>query len=151
MELVHDSSISVGVSGHALPAIEPILKSDGRVKKTVWRLARNYQFEHPVTGEQVVIEAGFEFDGATIPPLFWTPLRLHPFSPRVVASALEHDKGYHEQWNRKATDKQFHENLKLNGVDDTRAYLMYLAVRMFGWVFYLSDDSWIKKLLLKVI
>ncbi len=127
----------------------PVIEG-GQVQKSVWQLACAYYLNHPEHRIVKVIELGFVFDGASIPALFWWLLRLHPFSPRVINAALEHDYGYRYGWNRLATDKMFYLNLRKHGINKIRAWVMYAGVRAVGWVFYLPERHWLKALALKV-
>lgn len=128
----------------SLPLIVPAL-IDGKVEKKIWKTAKEHYFNSPETGFSVTIAKGFKFDGATIPSPFWAMLNLHPFSPRIITAALEHDFCYFKRYNRKQSDKLFYRNLRKYGINKFRAYLMYRAVRLAGWVFYLPNNHWLKR------
>lgn len=127
-----------------LPIIKPVINGN-KIKKSVWQTANDHSFNSPLDGALKIIGPGFSFDGATIPALFWFPLRLHPFSPRIITAALEHDYCYYLKLDRKKSDKLFYRNLRKHGINKVRAWVMYRAVRLAGWVFYLSDSNWFKK------
>ena len=94
---------------------------------------------YDVFGRSVVIPRGFEFDGASIPPLLW-PVIGSPFDPRFVRAALIHDWLYSSHLiDRKTADRAFQAVLIADGVTDWRAGLMYSAVRAGGLVAW--DDS----------
>ena len=85
-------------------------------------------------GERYTIPAGFIFDGASIPRLFWTSTGT-PFEPEHLTAGGIHDFFY---WNaavsRKKADKFFHELLLKHGESRYTSRKMYLAVRSpAGW------------------
>lgn len=85
-----------------------------------------------------IIPKGFETDYASVPRLFWRtfPPHLWPY-----ASCL-HDWLYaSEQFERAECDLIFHEALIECGASKTRAWLMYQAVRRFGWITWLRHDK----------
>ena len=131
-----------------LAAVRPIV-IDGKPQKKFWATAALHRCLDPETQQIKTIPSGFMFDGATIPAIFWWPLRLHPFSPRIVTAALEHDFNYYTRRDRKASDQLFYTTLKKHGIDKLRAWLMYAAVRSAGWIFYLPDGHWLKNLITK--
>ena len=78
------------------------------------------------------IPKDFEFDGASIPPIFWAAF-YSPYHPKVVTAGLAHDYLYATHLvGRKAADQIFEHLLKLSGVPNGRRRAMYLAVRAFG-------------------
>lgn len=133
-----------------LPVIKPVMKKNKVVKK-IWQTAGDHCFNSPVDGAIKFIPTGFKFDGATIPALFWWPLRLHPFSPRIITAALEHDFCYYLKLDRKKSDKLFYRNLRKYGINKVRAWVMYRAVRLAGWVFYLPNNHWFKKSVIQAL
>lgn len=95
--------------------------------------------EYDVFGRKVLIPAGFEFDGASIPPAFW-PIIGSPFDPRFVRAALIHDWLYSSHLiDRGTVDRAFRAVLLADGVSHWRAQAMYSAVRAGGLVAW--DDS----------
>ncbi len=90
--------------------------------KAKYKLTRDYNFA----------EAGFEFDGASIPYVAqW--LTYSPFHPRVMRAAVVHDWHYREhEINRLNADMLFHSDLRRAGCKPWKARLMYWAVRLFG-------------------
>lgn len=80
----------------------------------------------------IVIPAGFETDGASIPPIMW-PIMGHPYSGSLVKATTLHDW---EIVTRHAPSpvvhRRFYDALRSLGVGRVRATLLYLAVRLFG-------------------
>ncbi len=95
-------------------------------------LAEHYDVE--AHGFVFTIAKGYQFDGASIPPVFWIAF-YSPYDPKVIKAALVHDFLYdtHEV-SRKEADQVFKSFLEEKGVPRPRAFLMWLAVRMFGWI-----------------
>ena len=93
-------------------------------------LAHDYTFI--VRGNAITVPQGFEFDGASIPPFFWTSFHS-PFHPKVVRAALVHDRLYvtHEV-DKKEADLIFLELLEQDGVTRWRRKNMWRAVHLFG-------------------
>jgi hypothetical protein len=94
---------------------------------------------YDVFGRQVLVPAGFEFDGASIPPILW-PIIGNPFDPKFCRAALLHDWLYSSHLiDRRAADKAFLAALIEDGVNEWRAQAMYSAVRAGGLTSW--DDS----------
>lgn len=78
------------------------------------------------------IKAGFRFDGASIPRLFWSTT-YHPFHHRVIIAALVHDALYaSEIFERSEADNVFRLILEKWGVPWWDRNKMWVAVRTFG-------------------
>ena len=114
----------------------------------VWRLEEPLRYEIGALGSGLVIEvpAGFETDGASIPP----PLRgLLPAWGRYSRAAIIHDylcQCFYEAGSviiekpnssltmslptRRAVDSVFHEAMLVAGVNRILAWLMWAAVRL---------------------
>lgn len=86
------------------------------------------------------IPAGYEFDGASIPPMFWD-LIGEPDDEKFLIAALIHDFLYEKRWNRKLSDATFRHFLESEGVWGFKATLMWAAVRIGGFAFYAGDTS----------
>lgn len=83
-------------------------------------------------GESIVVPAGFETDLASIPQVFQN---LIPINGRHRAPAILHDYLYSiKDRTRKACDDLFLEAMKSVGVRWSQRWVMYLAVRVGGWV-----------------
>lgn len=82
------------------------------------------------------IEAGFETDFASVPRIFWT--FISPTDEFIRIPALIHDYLYRNKiYSRMEDDAIFLE--KMLSFDKTvvfKSYIVYLAVRCFGWINY---------------
>ena len=86
------------------------------------------------------VAAGFKTDGASIPWLFWWFMG-GGFRPQFMSAAVMHDWLYSRESSypgltQKLADDVFYGLLKRDNVHWIRAWLMWFAVRCFGWVFY---------------
>jgi hypothetical protein len=81
--------------------------------------------------EAFCVPKGFLFNGANIPSICWTILRLHPWHPRLLRAALLHDYLYSKGRKVKA-DKAFKSMLKADGCNKFQYMACYWAVRLFG-------------------
>lgn len=82
------------------------------------------------------VPVGFEFDGASVPPVFW-PLVSHPMAPSSLRAACLHDFLYRTQpVPRAMADAAFYAGLREDGCAWLRAWLMWVAVRVFGGFSY---------------
>jgi hypothetical protein len=82
----------------------------------------------------LAIEPGFEWDGASIPRVFWITIGS-PFNPCFTVAGLVHDYLYKTQpIERSRADKVFHNILKKSGVGLINSTRMYLAVRVGGFI-----------------
>lgn len=76
---------------------------------------------------------GFVTDGASIPAALW-PLMGSPFTGRYRLPAVLHDCAYSTVGLTRAdADRMFYEAMREAGVGAVMAWLMYAAVRLFGW------------------
>lgn len=108
-----------------------------------WRLIENWTIELP-DGSFIRIPAGFIFDGASIPRIFWAV--LSPTGLLLVPSLL-HDYGYAYDrlplcgggWYQPGAGRAFWDRLlwlmavKLNGFYFIES-VVWLVVRAFGWL-----------------
>jgi hypothetical protein len=115
-----------------------------------WRLLEDFSwFEADLAnGEGVMIDvpAGFVTDFASIPRIFWN---IAP--PSYYAKpAILHDWLYYNGAvgdlvvTRAQADKTFRDALKETGVNGTRRWIMWSAVRTFGgraWNVYRDNDA----------
>lgn len=125
------------------PDITPIKGQNGRPR---YRLNEDYAFSFK--GQIFIIKKGFEYDGASVPRFLWSLTGIRPDGLHRAA-ALIHDflydkarkgqgaalslRGQLIYFSRKEADRQFYEDLVKTGVKNSRAKLMYRAVRLFGW------------------
>ena len=76
--------------------------------------------------------AGLVSDGASIPKIFWSII-TSPFHPKIVRGAFIHDYLFRVHIvPRKVADQKLNSVIKSDGMDRTKAYLIYRAVRDFG-------------------
>lgn len=115
---------------------------------------RNVVHHRPVhfmlDGKLFRIPIGSESDGLSDPCIFWPVLA--PFGKRHWLSANAHDAGYRRtlevqengQW-RKVTHREYWDDrmiLKLlisQGTSKVMAYIIYYALRAFGWKAFRDD------------
>lgn len=83
-------------------------------------------------GFYISVLPGFDYDGASIPKALWS-LIGPPMGELYSAAACLHDALYASKlFDRKTSDKLFHQAMIASGVSQTLAKQMYLAVRAFG-------------------
>ena len=82
------------------------------------------------------IPKGFRWDGASIPVIFISILMLKPFDPRIREASLLHDYMYVYGLGRGLADKYFRQLTQENGLDPVRAWVMWAALRIGGWLPY---------------
>lgn len=122
----------------AMPQVTPA------AKKGVWRLLEPYHVEVEASGEvfSFWIQAGFEFDGASIPRLLWR-LCGHPMEAPRIAAALVHDWLYRAQLtDRHMADEVFNRICKAVGMGAWRTGPEYYALRAFGWAAWNNNHYW---------
>jgi len=109
---------------------------------------REWKLVEPITiciedGRCWTIPKGFRTDFASVPKIFWNI--LPPFG-RYGKAALLHDYFYRTQIiPRKEADKIFLEAMLMMGVPAWKAYIMYWAVRLFGWKAWLENKKKLKE------
>jgi len=87
--------------------------------------------------DRVTVPAGFVTDFASSPPAVWS---LIPPWGKYGKAAVVHDYLYQTKArSRKEADDIFREAMVVLQVDSVRVFLMYWAVRLFGWL------AWPKK------
>ena len=89
-----------------------------------------------VLGVRYTIPKGFEWDGASIPGIFWSLLFVTPFHHTVRRAGLVHDYLYTQDVYRPLADVVFLKLMKEDGCNWVQRCVMYLAVRCFGWLFF---------------
>ena len=103
-----------------------------------WLLFSHLQYWTLVKGKPELIEvpAGFRTDLASIPRLVRSFI---PQNGRHRRAAVVHDYLYRyagrqdHHWTRKQADDVFREAMEVDGVPGYRRFLMYSAVRSWGW------------------
>ena len=95
---------------------------------------RNRKFE-------ITVYKDFDFDGASIPRIFWT-LIGSPTTGKYTKAACLHDAFYASRvFSRKQSDDLFLEAMKADGVGMIKRNLIYSAVRLGGWKAYNDADN----------
>jgi len=103
------------------------------------RLTKEYNVQ--VAGIRFTIPSGFEWDGASIPSIFWSVLFVTPFHHTVRRAGLLHDWLYHTSENRVLADSLFLILMRIDGANWAQRTIMYLAVRCFGWIFHKDKND----------
>ena len=119
------------------PAVRPLKGSD-------YELAQDFCFRATVdrVWDVVVhVKPGFKTDGASIPRLLWRVFGS-PYDPDIFPSAIGHDALYRgEIVPRKDADAAFLALMVEGGVKFDRAWLVFLGVRLFGWITWLGHTE----------
>lgn len=87
----------------------------------------------------IVVPKGFVFDFASVPRFFWRVLPPVGHGKRGAygAASCLHDWLYRSgAVSRKDADLLFRESMGVLGVSSWRKWLMWSAVRLFGWAAY---------------
>ena len=82
----------------------------------------------------IVIPAGFESDGASVPRIFWR-LIFPPTDTRAIRAAVFHDYIYRcqpEGWTRPDADSAFRRLLIEDGMERLRSWAAWIGVRIGG-------------------
>lgn len=80
------------------------------------------------------VPAGFVTDGASVPRFLWW--WMSPSDPKLFKAAIKHDYDYCYGVDRREADKRFLHSLLSDGY--VFAWPAWLAVRLFGWIYYPS-------------
>ena len=98
-------------------------------------------FTFEINDYKYCISKGFWTDSASIPRAVWT-LIGSPFTGRYVIPALIHDVLYgSHHFPRKKCDRIFYEAMRKCHVPRIKAWLIYINVRMWGWIAYKSKTK----------
>ena len=107
------------------------------LEMTRWRLMWDVIIQLE-SGRRFIIPAGFVTDFASVPRCFWFIL---PPMGRYGKAALLHDWLYYTKYlPRSEADRVFLEVMLMMGVRSWKAYVMYSAVRLFGWIKWKSSN-----------
>lgn len=91
-----------------------------------------YDVGHSGSGDRITVPAGFVTDFASVPRIMWAWI---PPMGKWSGAAIVHDYGYVVQDRPRAEyDAIFLEAMGVLGVPWIRRHLMYLAVRIGGWL-----------------
>lgn len=111
--------------------------SDGKT----WIIMRPFGYEvgSEESGDSVEVPVGFQTDFASIPRLFWAIL---PKWGRYGNGAVIHDWLYWEQTReRREADSIFLESMEVLKVGAPVRYVIYWAVRAFGWLAWYRNQA----------
>ena len=114
------------------PIVRPLAGTD-------YVLTEDYYFPATVGEWNVVVHVmpGFRTDGASIPRLLWHVFGS-PYNPDIFPAAIAHDALYRgEIVPRRDADAAFLAMMSANGVPTARRMLVWLGVRLFGWIAWL--------------
>jgi hypothetical protein len=79
----------------------------------------------------ITVPAGFVTDLASIPRIFWN---IMPPDGEYAKASIIHDYMYSKHlFHRKHCDEILYEAMGVLGVQTWKKYIIYSAVRMFGW------------------
>lgn len=96
----------------------------------MWRLMDDYCVD--LHGWALIINRGFEFDGASIPRICWRMVG-HPMQLPMLAAAITHDALYaSEIVAREIADRIFRDLMQELGIGWAKRNAVYFAVRSFG-------------------
>jgi len=115
------------------PAVRPIGGVD-------YELAQHFYFNATVGGMWDVVvhvSPGFRTDGASIPRFLWRVFGS-PYDPDIFAAAIAHDALYRgEVVPRNDADEALLRMMAESGVSKRKRRLVWLGVRLFGWLTWL--------------
>lgn len=108
-------------------------------KSWILHLPLFYEVKELGSGDHISVPKGFVTDLASTPRIIWAfipPFGLH------AAAAVLHDYGYGvKDRSRSEYDRIFREAMLVLGVRKSKAYVMWLAVRLFGWAAWFSKKN----------
>ena len=107
-----------------------------RITVSVDLKTNNFVIEEDVEVFGFAIKKGYQFNGHSVPKAL-TPFTGGRYCPRYILAALVHDYTYHTGVDRKEADNCYLKNLRRCEVSTNLSYVMYSAVRLFGWIKYL--------------
>lgn len=98
-----------------------------------WKVLSPILYESSIYSPIIVVPAGFITDLSSVPRL---PFIFLLFGDSLKAAAVIHDYLYSiAKVPREICDKIFLEAAKVSTKSPVKAYCMYAAVRVFGWLF----------------
>ncbi len=122
-------------------AVFPVKPAVRPLKGTDYVLEDNYYFPARVGGWDTTVHVmpGFKTDGASIPRLLWRVLGS-PYDPDIFAAAIAHDAMYRGRIvPRSDADTAFLALMAESGVKKHKRRLVWIGVRLFGWITYLRQ------------
>lgn len=106
--------------------------------RATWRLTAPLIYQSERYAQVIEVPAGYETDFASVPRL---PLSWLLTGDTVHSAAVVHDYLYHLGMSRRSIcDAIFREAMRATGVPAWRAWLMWMAVRLWGWMFWASAN-----------
>ena len=103
------------------------------VGKNLWGVKESFEYHvgtYP-SKEIIKVPIGFRTDFASIPRIFW--FIISPIDKHGKAAVI-HDYCYAEAlYSKKRCDEIFLEAMTVLGVNDTKKYIMYYTLRIFGF------------------
>lgn len=94
-----------------------------------WKIMQSITYEDDKY--RIIVPSGFITDFASVPKIFWN---IVPPVGKYAPAAVVHDWLYStKKLSRKEADKIFLRAMKELGVSLWKRYIMYFAVRAFGW------------------
>lgn len=97
-----------------------------------WTTTKELQYETD-NGRVVRVPKGYSTDLDSVPRI---PIAYAWLKGRATKSAVVHDWLYYNKHDRKEADKIFLQAMKDEGIPVWRRFLIYSAVRAFGWLAY---------------
>ena len=111
--------------------------ADGRT----WVIMREFGYDVGAEGsaDRITVPVGFQTDFASIPRPFWAIL---PKWGKYGNASVIHDWLYWDQRRpRPAADAIFLEGMQVLGVTALVRYVIYAAVRLFGWLAWYRNQA----------
>lgn len=93
--------------------------------------------------KNLVIPAGFQCDGASIPQFLWSTISP-AIDPRTLRAAIVHDYLYRTtppDWTRKEADELFYDFCREDGLSWLASQKAYWGIRIFGAVYWKNDHA----------
>ena len=111
--------------------VTPVANSD-----KLWRLVKNFDYYlgNLSSGMSIKVPKGFITDFASVPRIFWNI--LPPWGEYGKASVL-HDYLYkNNTFSRVICDAIFLEAMGVLKVSTWKKWVLYIGVRLFGWIVF---------------
>ena len=107
--------------------------------KKTWQLYEDFSLYSKTVDAVIKVEKGFISDLASVPKYLWA---IFPPFGEYTEAAVIHDGLYrYKIYDRKTSDEIFYELMLDYKVNKVRAWIMFKAVRWFGWI----GRKWEKK------
>jgi hypothetical protein len=98
--------------------------------------------EYVYNGKRITVLKGFITDGASIPKMLWAFVGS-PYIGNYVEAAVIHDAlyAYKRKFTRKEADAVFDQIMKESNVSDFKRFIIWAAVRLFGYPAWRFNDA----------